>query len=186
MPAHLTDQALADYLATQLAAKASAGDVAAKQDTSQKGVAGGYASLDGSGDVPIAQLPTGTTASTVCIGNDSRLSDARTPAAHAASHASAGSDPLTLAQSQVTNLTSDLAAKVSTSRTLTINGTAQDLSANRSWTVTASTPDLVLTKRSATADETVTAGYGAVVVGDYEITSGFVLELASNGVMEIL
>jgi len=32
-------------------------------------------------------------------------------AAHAASHASGGSDPLTLAQSQITNLTSDLAAK---------------------------------------------------------------------------
>ena len=41
--------------------------------------------------------------------------DARTPTAHAASHASAGTDPLTLAQSQVTGLTSDLAAKVGTS-----------------------------------------------------------------------
>lgn len=34
------------------------------------------------------------------------------PAAHAASHGSAGSDPVTLAQSQVTNLATDLAAKV--------------------------------------------------------------------------
>jgi hypothetical protein len=34
-----------------------------------------------------------------------------TPDAHAASHAAAGSDPLTLAQSQITNLTTDLAAK---------------------------------------------------------------------------
>ena len=41
--------------------------------------------------------------------------DARTPTAHAASHATAGTDPLTLAQSQVTGLTSDLAAKVGTS-----------------------------------------------------------------------
>jgi len=38
-----------------------------------------------------------------------------TPAAHAASHAAAGSDALTLAQSQITNLTSDLAAKASAS-----------------------------------------------------------------------
>lgn len=38
-----------------------------------------------------------------------------TPAAHAASHAAAGSDPLTLAQGQITNLTSDLAAKASAS-----------------------------------------------------------------------
>lgn len=34
------------------------------------------------------------------------------PAAHAASHGSAGSDPVTLAQSQVANLATDLAAKV--------------------------------------------------------------------------
>jgi hypothetical protein len=39
------------------------------------------------------------------------LTDARTPTAHASSHASAGSDPLTLAQSQVTNLSSDLSGK---------------------------------------------------------------------------
>ena len=48
---------------------------------------------------------------TAVITTDSRLSDARTPLAHAASHGSAGSDPVTVAQSQVTNLVSDLAAK---------------------------------------------------------------------------
>jgi hypothetical protein len=47
----------------------------------------------------------------VVKGNDTRLADARTPTAHASSHASAGSDPVTLAQSQVTNLVSDLAGK---------------------------------------------------------------------------
>ena len=36
----------------------------------------------------------GTTAGTVCEGNDSRLSDARTPTAHKSSHALLGSDPL--------------------------------------------------------------------------------------------
>lgn len=45
-----------------------------------------------------------------------------TPSAHAASHAAAGSDPLTLSQSQVTDLTADLDAKVPTTRT--INGQA--------------------------------------------------------------
>lgn len=53
----------------------------------------------------------GTGATQAAAGNDARLSDARTPTAHAASHASAGADPVTLAQSQVTNLTTDLAAK---------------------------------------------------------------------------
>jgi len=37
----------------------------------------------------------GTTAGTVCQGNDSRLSDARTPTAHKSTHASGGSDELT-------------------------------------------------------------------------------------------
>jgi len=66
------------------------------QITSEKGAASGYASLDSGVKVPIAQLPTGTTSSTVTIGNDSRLSDARTPTAHASSHIYSGSDPLTL------------------------------------------------------------------------------------------
>lgn len=43
--------------------------------------------------------------------NDSRLTDSRTPNSHASSHGSTGSDALTLSQSQITNLTIDLAAK---------------------------------------------------------------------------
>lgn len=39
------------------------------------------------GQFNIARIPTGTTASTVCIGNDARLSDARTPTSH--THAAA-------------------------------------------------------------------------------------------------
>jgi hypothetical protein len=35
-----------------------------------------------SGTLDIARIPTGTTNATVCIGNDARLSDARTPASH--------------------------------------------------------------------------------------------------------
>lgn len=35
-----------------------------------------------SGTLAIARIPTGTTSTSVCIGNDSRLSDARTPTAH--------------------------------------------------------------------------------------------------------
>lgn len=56
----------------------------------------------------MATAAFGTTAGTVAEGNDARLSDARTPTAHAASHASAGSDPITVAQSQVTGLTAAL------------------------------------------------------------------------------
>jgi hypothetical protein len=64
----------------------------------------------------------GTLASTVCEGNDSRLSNARTPTAHAASHGVAGGDPITIAQSQVTSLVTDLGNKVGTS-TQVIAGT---------------------------------------------------------------
>jgi hypothetical protein len=99
--------ALAESKVTNLVA-----DLAAKEATANKGAASGYASLDGTTKVPIAQIPTGTTGTTVPFGNDARFSDARTPTAHAASHAAAGSDPLTLSESQVTNLTTDLAARV--------------------------------------------------------------------------
>jgi len=66
------------------------------QLTSEKAAASGYASLDSGVKVPIAQLPTGTSSTTVAIGNDSRLSDARTPTAHASSHLYTGSDAITL------------------------------------------------------------------------------------------
>ena len=62
-----------------------------------------------------ALLNVGTAAGTVAAGDDSRLSNARTPTAHAASHAAAGPDALTLAQSQVTGLVADLAAKLTQS-----------------------------------------------------------------------
>lgn len=58
-------------------------------------------------------------ANVVVQGNDSRLSNARTPSAHAASHASGGGDPVTLAESQITNLASDLAAKQALAANLT-------------------------------------------------------------------
>lgn len=48
-----------------------------------------------SGTVAYARLPVGSTASTVCAGDDARLSDARSPTAHKSSHATGGSDALT-------------------------------------------------------------------------------------------
>ena len=63
----------------------------------------GVTSVNGSGGAITGVVTT----------DDSRLTDARTPTTHASSHASGGGDPLTLTQSQVTNLTTDLAAKAS-------------------------------------------------------------------------
>lgn len=65
--------------------------------------------------------------------SDSRLSDARTPTAHASTHAG-GSDPLTLSEAQITNLTADLAAKVPATRSLSTTAPLSgggDLSVNR-------------------------------------------------------
>jgi hypothetical protein len=78
-------------------------------------------------DIPaaIARDSEVSAATQAAAGNDSRLSDARTPTAHAASHASGGTDAVTLTESQVTGLTTDLAAKAPlASPALTGNPTA--------------------------------------------------------------
>ena len=62
------------------------------ENAANRGAINGYAPLDAAQLVPIGNLPTGATAFTVCIGNDSRLSDARVPTAHASSHITGGSD----------------------------------------------------------------------------------------------
>ena len=69
------------------------------------------------GDIP--SLDPSKITGTAVITSDSRLSDARTPTAHASTHASAGSDPVTLAQAQITNLTTDLAGKQAADADLT-------------------------------------------------------------------
>ncbi len=51
-------------------------DLLATEKTANKGGVGGYAGLDGSSKVPIANLPTGATGSTVAIGNDARITGA--------------------------------------------------------------------------------------------------------------
>lgn len=55
-------------------------------------VSADLSAADLTGTIDIARIPTGSSSSTVCIGNDARLSDARTPVAHdqAASTITAG------------------------------------------------------------------------------------------------
>ena len=78
----------------------------------------GSASDLSAGTVAIARIPTGTTSSTVCIGNDSRLSDARTPTAHKSTHATGGSDALSAADIGAASSTHTHAASDITSGTL--------------------------------------------------------------------
>lgn len=83
------------------------------EHSANKGAASGYASLDGSVKVPIAQIPTGSTSSTVRLGNDAAYTDSRTPSGGAGG-ALAGTYPnptlAAIPQSAVTNLVPDLAA----------------------------------------------------------------------------
>lgn len=58
-----------------------------------------------------ALADTGVNPTNVILGNDARLTNARTPLAHAATHGALGTDPVTIEESQVTGLTADLASK---------------------------------------------------------------------------
>ena len=119
-------------------------DLAGKVPTTRQVIAG--TGLTGGGDLSANRTFTvafGTTSTTACQGNDSRLSDARTPTSHAASHAAIGSDPITISQSQVTSLVTDLANKVATSRQI-IAGTGLTGGGN------------------LTADRTLTVAYGSI------------------------
>jgi hypothetical protein len=83
---------------------------------------------DVTGVLPIANIASGTPDGTKFVRDDGTLAvppggGSSTPSAHAASHAAAGSDPLTLSQSQITNLTSDLAGKAAASHTHAIADT---------------------------------------------------------------
>lgn len=62
------------------------------------------------GSYPNPALSSATIA-TFAASSDPRLSDARTPTAHAATHAAAGNDPVTLTQAQITGLVTALADK---------------------------------------------------------------------------
>jgi len=92
------------------------GKVKAYSSSEEQYLSGAVTSTNGS--IGIAQTGTGTSAkvniyanfgtsaSTVCVGNDSRLSNARTPTAHASTHKGGGSDAIDVATQSVNGLMS--------------------------------------------------------------------------------
>lgn len=95
--------------------------------------------LTGGGDLSAdltLSVNYGTTEGTVTQGDDDRLSNARPPIAHAATHAAAGSDPVSVASAQITDLTETVQDIIGTSivagtnTTVTYNDAANTFSIN--------------------------------------------------------
>ena len=83
--------AIGDYITSE--ALAGIADVAGLEGFAASIAASGIATWD-TGTRTIT-VTTGTTATTAAAGNDSRLSDSRTPTTHATTHKTGGTDPLT-------------------------------------------------------------------------------------------
>jgi len=162
---------------------------------SEKGANNGYASLDGTGKVPSTQLPsyvddiievanyaslpvTGETGKIYITLDNNKIYrwSGSVYIEIAANNAIWGSITGTL--SNQTDLQNALNVKVPTSRTLSINGTSYDLSANRSWsvgtvtnvTVTESSAALSITGSPITSSGTINIGFAGAstdyVAGD--------------------
>jgi len=81
-----------------------------------------------------AGLNVGTTEGTVAAGDDSRLSDARTPTSHASSHESGGADELTITLAQVSDAGNAAALDVGTTSGTVAAGDDSRLSDDRTPT----------------------------------------------------
>lgn len=154
-PLTLSQSQITD-LGTALAAKVAT----TRQVIAGTGLGGGGAL---SADVTLNAV-YGTSSTSACVGNDARLSNARTPLTHASTHSAAGADAITLAQSQVTSLVSDLAARALSATTMTA-GTGLtgggDLTANRSFAVAYGTTSTTATVGNDSRLSFLAAGAGA-------------------------
>lgn len=121
--------------------------LALKQDTSAKNAANGYAGLDASTKLTGSQIPYGSTSNTACEGNDSRLSNARTPTAHASTH---------------TNGTDDIQ---------TANASQKGLLSSTDWSTFNGKQDVLV---SGTNIKTIN---GASVLGSGDIATGYTLSV---------
>ena len=155
-------QAQVTNLGTDLAAKVAT----TRQVIAGTGMGGGGAL---SADVTL-NVSYGTSGTTACVGNDARLSNARTPSTHASSHGAAGSDAITITQAQVTSLVSDLALKASTTHASTHATGGTDVLTLGQAQITGLTASLAAKALGAT---TMTAGTGLTGGGDLSANRSF-------------
>ena len=123
---------------------------------------------DGTGKLAIAWIPTGSSGTTVCVGNDSRLSDARTPTSHASTHQSGGGDQISIAGLSGRGASNQTADQIATS------GTAVSIS------TTAPSANQFLRATSATAASWQTVAFGDVN-GPGSSTNGNVPTFSGTG-----
>jgi hypothetical protein len=114
---------------------------------------------------------------TAVITTDSRLSDARTPTAHASTHASGGSDQITIAPSQVTGtavITTD--SRLSDARTPTAHAASHASGGSDAITVAQSQVTGLTTALSGKASTThasthASGGSDAITIAQSQVTS---------------
>lgn len=105
------------------------------------------------------------------------------PSAHATSHADGGSDEITIAQSQVTNLTTDLAGKASSTHTHSqsdITSLTTDLAAKAPLASPTFTGTIVGDPAAPVTDSDSATSIGYIGLPQVVYSSGTILEITKN------
>lgn len=151
------------------------------------GLSGG-SSFDGSADVTLS-VAFGTTSSTACIGNDARLSDARTPTSH--SHGNVTNDGKIGATSGLIVKTGSAGALTTLAAGTTdqfLRGDGVYASPPAGGQMLGSAATKVFSYNAQTLSENITIGatQNAYAAGPVTVSDGYTLTIESGGRLVIL